>query len=490
MYSNPILKGDYSDPDVLRVGNDYYMISSSFTYFPGIPLLHSTDLVHWELVNYVVKRFPFATYDTPMHNRGTWAPSIRYHDGTYYVYVCAPDEGLFAFTTKNPLGDWACHHVKDVTGWIDPCPLWDDDGKAYLLHAFAASRAGIKSILYLHRMSEDGLTILDNGHMAFDGTWDNETTEGPKFYKINNFYYILAPAGGVATGWQLAMRADNPYGPYEVKRVLEQKNTPVNGPHQGGLIDTPKGEWWFIHFQDVGVYGRITHLQPVTWIDGFPVMGNNGAPVLTHHMPLTESQTVSNIPTSDNFTSPHLGLQWQWQANPNPAWYTIKENRLTLNCVHAPSLFQSGNFLSQLMQSFNFTWTVQMQPHFDDENDCAGLAMMGYGYTAIIITKDCINLLQGKAVKGSRDKASINETITRQFPFSADTVTLKMQVKNGFAVFSFSEDNQTFQTIEGTYALENGGWTSARPGLFASNFVTQSKGFCDVLSVLVEDDDQ
>ncbi|MFH1879380.1 MAG: family 43 glycosylhydrolase, partial [Bacillota bacterium] len=142
-YQNPILYGDYSDPDVIRVGEDYYMVSSSFTYLPGIPVLHSGDLVHWRLINYVVKSLPSARYGAPAHQCGTWAPSIRHHSGTYYVYVCLPDEGLFAFTAKHPADVWEAHYVMDVTGWIDPCPFWDGDGSAYLLHAFSLSRVGV-----------------------------------------------------------------------------------------------------------------------------------------------------------------------------------------------------------------------------------------------------------------------------------------------------------------------------------------------------------
>ncbi|HML46987.1 MAG TPA: glycoside hydrolase 43 family protein, partial [Clostridia bacterium] len=259
-YANPILKGDFSDPDVVRVGNDYYMISSSFTYFPGIPLLHSTDLVHWTLVNHIAPHLPFSSYDAPRHKCGLWAPSIRHHNGMFYVYVCTPDEGLLAFTSPDPLGEFRVRHVKDVSGWIDPCPFWDDDGRAYLLHAFAGSRAGIKNRLFLHRMSADGMAILDDGVEVYAGGDENPTTEGPKMYKIDGTYWILCPSGGVPQGWQLAMRSKSPYGPYEVRRVLEQKDTPVNGPHQGGLVDTPRGDWWFLHFQDRAAYGRVVHL--------------------------------------------------------------------------------------------------------------------------------------------------------------------------------------------------------------------------------------
>jgi beta-xylosidase len=285
LYRNPILKGDYSDPDVIRVGEDYYMTSSSFTYFPGLPILHSTDLAHWEIINHAAPRLPFDSYDEPRHKCGLWAPSIRYHGGLYYIYVCTPDEGLLVFRSADPRGTFDVHHIKDVSGWIDPCPFWDDDGQAYLIHAFSASRAGIKNRLFVHRMSADGLQILDDGVEVFTGDDVNITTEGPKLYKIEGVYWILCPSGGVPRGWQLALRSASIYGPYEFRRVLSQGDTPVNGPHQGGLVDTPGGAWWFIHFQDREAYGRVVHLQPVDWRDGFPVMGGRGAPVLSHEMP-------------------------------------------------------------------------------------------------------------------------------------------------------------------------------------------------------------
>ncbi|MBR6706805.1 MAG: glycoside hydrolase 43 family protein, partial [Clostridia bacterium] len=278
-YTNPILYGDYSDPDVVRVGEDFYMISSSFTYVPGLPVLHSRDLVHWELIGYAVRHLPFARYDKPAHKCGIWAPSLRYHNGTFYIYVCMPDEGLFAFTTKDPAGEWECHYVKDVTGWIDPCPLFDDDGRAWLVHGFAASRAGINNVLYVHKMSPDGLIVLDKGKMVYDGADHNDiTVEGPKAYKRDGMYWILCPAGSVKPGYQLALRAENIYGPYERRVVLGQGNTPINGPHQGGWVNDGRGKDWFIHFQDMDAYGRVTHLQPVDWSDGWPVMGKKGSP--------------------------------------------------------------------------------------------------------------------------------------------------------------------------------------------------------------------
>ncbi len=251
-YTNPIIHADYSDPDVCRVGEDYYMTASSFNCVPGLPLLHSKDLVNWELIGYALKeQLPADHFSIPHHGNGVWAPSIRHHNGEFYIFYGDPDFGIYMLKAKDINGPWSTPHlVKEGTGLIDPCPLWDDDGKAYLAHAFAGSRAGLKSVLVVHEMSEDAESLTGNAVMVFDGHNDHPTVEGAKFYKQDGYYYIFAPAGGVSTGWQLAMRSKNVFGPYEPKVVLEQGSTPINGPHQGAWVDTETGEHWFIHFQD------------------------------------------------------------------------------------------------------------------------------------------------------------------------------------------------------------------------------------------------
>jgi len=489
-YSNPILKGDYSDPDVVRVGTDYYMISSSFTYVPGIPLLHSKDLVHWKLINYVCREMPFEHYDKPCHNRGTWAPSIRYHDGMFYVYVCLPDEGLFCFKTADPYGKWTMYHVKAVTGWIDPCPLWDDDGQAYLLHAFAPSRSGIGNILYLHKMSPDGTEILDRGHMVFDGGDEHPTTEGPKFYKVGDMYYILAPAGGVKIGWQLAMRSKNPYGPYEVKKVLQQGDSPVNGPHQGGWVDTPSGQQWFIHFQDQGPYGRITHLQPVFMRDGWPEMGVDtngdgiGEPVLTYPMPDTGCESEMDVPMSDEFDG-KMGLQWQFQSNIRPSWYDENERpgwlRLYMGRpAQTPTLFHAGSYLSQLMQYGSFDMEVSMEFAPQKPQDRAGIAMMGYTYRYLAMTPGYLTLVEGRANKTDHGTEHVAEEEIAKVPWREKAAKLRLCVRDGDMVhFEYFAEN-AWQQIGDAFAAIPGGWTGARPGIFAINLQGQvSAGHAD-----------
>ena len=213
-----------------------FMTASSFNCTPGLPILHSKDLVNWRLVNYAFKNLDLPGYDRPMHGCGIWAPSIRYHNGLFWICVGLPDEGIYMTTAEDPFDEWSpLFCIKPGKGWIDPCPFWDDDGQAYLVHAFANSRCGIKSKLILHRMAPDGTGVLNEGKIIFDGTVDHPTVEGPKMYKRNGYYYIMAPAGGVTNGWQTVLRSQSIWGPYEDRIVLRQGSTPVNGPHQGDI---------------------------------------------------------------------------------------------------------------------------------------------------------------------------------------------------------------------------------------------------------------
>ena len=206
-YQNPILYADYSDPDVIRVGEDYYMVSSSFTYLPGVPLLHSKDLVHWELINHCVSSLPFEKYDFPSHGSGTWASSIRYHEGTFFVFIPLVDEGILVARSRDPYGEFELNLLCKSKGWIDPCPFWDEDGKAYMVFAYAKSRCGMKHRLSMVEIDPNCRGLLSEPKLIFDGEQIAPTTEGPKMYKKNGYYYILMPSGGVEDGWQSCLRS-------------------------------------------------------------------------------------------------------------------------------------------------------------------------------------------------------------------------------------------------------------------------------------------
>ena len=324
-YQNPVLHADYSDPDVCAAGDDFYMTASSFNCIPGIPILHSNDLVNWSLVNYALPiQEPEEFFDKAQHGKGVWAPAIRFHNGEFYIYWGDPDYGIYMIKAKDPKGRWSKPVlVKAGKGMIDPTPLWDEDGKVYLVHAYAGSRSGVNSIVVICELNAEGTEVISDPVMVFDGNdGKNHTVEGPKLYKRNGYYYIFAPAGGVATGWQLVLRSKNIYGPYESKIVMAQGKTNINGPHQGGWVDTNTGESWFVHFQDKGAYGRVIHLNPMTWVNDWPVIGVDkdedgcGEPVTTYKKPnVGKTYPIATPPESDEFNTRHLGLQWQWHAN-------------------------------------------------------------------------------------------------------------------------------------------------------------------------------
>ncbi len=482
-YTNPILYGDYSDPDVIRVGEDFYMISSSFTYLPGIPVLRSRDLVHWALIGYAAEALPFPRYARPAHGKGAWAPSIRWHNGLFYVYVCLPDEGLLCFTAADPAGKWQCHYVKDVVGWIDPCPLFDADGRVYLVHGLAASRAGINNMLFVHAMSGDGLQVMDKGRMVYDGADHGDiTVEGPKFYRRRGEYWILCPAGGVKTGYQLALRARGPLGPYERRVVLSQGASPVNGPHQGGWVEDGRGGDWFIHFQDVGPYGRVPHLQRVDWADGWPMMGDRGTPVMAGDtlLPPYDGQ----IPASDVFLD-GPGLQWQWQANPDPKWSAALRPGLRLYSYPAESVYEAGHFLSQLMQHRNFDFDVRLRLH-PQAGDRAGVALMGRVWYELSLDGQQSTLLRGEAEEGDRwSKDQVRQEILCQMEYPRDEALLRLRIREGRAGFFIGEDEASLRPVGETYPMLPGGWTGARPGIFARNTRGHGGGYADFAFVRV-----
>ena len=437
MYQNPIVYADYSDPDVIRVGEDYYMVASSFTYLPGVPILHSRDLVHWEIINYAVKSLPFARYDRPCHGSGTWAPSIRYHEGTFFIFIPLPDEGIFVARSRDIYGEFALNCIRETKGWIDPCPFWDGDGRAYMVFAYANSRCGKKHRLSLIEIDPDCRHTIGQEQVIFHREDIAPTIEGPKLYKRDGKYLILAPAGGVATGWQAALRSENIWGPYEYRVVLEQGKTPVNGPHQGGLVDTPNGENWFLHFQDVGALGRILHLQPVKFRDGWPVMGDRGQPVSSSPLPV-EGQPHYEIAASDDFAGEKLGLQWQFQANPKPEYYELTENGLRLRCMANPTrenyLWYAPNALTQIPQGKSFYAQVTVTLENAEIGDFAALGTVGhsYGYMALCRTSAgyALGLYAGE-VEEIQNEGRATEKLLTQIPLSTNSARLAFSLDKG-----------------------------------------------------------
>jgi beta-xylosidase len=494
-YRNPVLYADYSDPDVLRVGEDFYLVASSFDQVPGLPILHSRDLVHWELIGHALgTQPPVDVYRTPQHGNGVWAPALRYHAGEFFIFYPDTNYGIYMVKSASIHGPWSEPLlIKAAKGWIDPCPLWDDDGQAYLINGMAGSRSGVKTALVLSRMAPDGSKLLDGGAIIIDGHDQDTTLEGPKIYKRHGYYYVFAPAGGVSSGWQLVYRSKSIYGPYERRVTLARGATEINGPHQGAWVDTPEGEDWFLHFQDLGAYGRVVRLEPMHWSEDWPVMGvhpsaaGTGEPVATYRKPKTQEAVPSYTPAdSDEFNGTALGLQWQWQANPEANWAFPAPGLGVLRLVNVPAesaeenLWNVPNILSQKFPAPEFTVTAKLRftPRFKGEQ--TGLVILGKSYSAIAIQ----NTGEGLAIKQlTRQHADCGapEAESPAISVRGDTFYLRAQVDTNAKVsFSYSLDGAAFHPIGTSFQATVGEWIGAKVGIYALGVPAQfERGYAD-----------
>jgi beta-xylosidase len=478
-YRNPILMADYSDPDVIRVGADYYLVASSFNAIPGLPILHSKDLVNWSLVGHALAEIPGNRFRVPEHGQGVWAPAIREHNKTYYIYFpnyCAPkdgsdcaEEGIWMVSASHPLGPWSPPvQVLAERGVIDPCPFWDDDGKAYLIHAYAKSRAGKKSLLDLRPMAPDGRSLLGKGQTVYSDPQGQPTLEGPKMYRWDGWYFILAPAGGVDLGWQLALRSKSIWGPYEVRRVLEQGTTAINGPHQGGMVDTPDGkEWWFVHFQALWPYGRVVHLNPVTWKDGWPLMGvgapdGRREPVASFRKPSLPAQPIAIPATSDDFDRTSLGLQWQWQANSDKNWYSLTQRpgwlRLFASPVADDDLLLAPQLLLQKVPARAFTVETAI--------DVTGLAQAGLALTGKLPSSLMVTNSGEDWVLTVRVKNTVAVKLSLPRPKKNNTLRLYLHLRDGGECQFAYDAGAGMKSIGPTFMAEKGFWIGTKVGLF------------------------
>ncbi len=488
-YENPVLPADFSDPDVVRDGDDFWMTASSFGHVPGLPILHSRDLVHWSVVNHAIPRFDSATFggafDVPQHGNGVWAPSIRKHDGFFWIFYGDPDRGIYMTKSRDPRATWSPPLlVQAGKGLIDPTPLWDSDGRAYLIHAYARSRSGIKHRLVVRGMRADGTALLDSGTIVFADSVHHPTAEGPKFYRKGDWYWVFAPAGGVATGWQIALRSRSPRGPYEVRTVMSQGASTVNGPHQGAWVSLANGEDWFLHFQDRGAFGRIVHLQPMTWrADGWPVIGDarasdtTGTPMQRATAPRTTASVPSpTLQLTDEFDSGMPGLQWQWQANPRAAWLGPTKPgvlRLVAQPLAAParSLWDAPNLLLQKIPASPFTATTQLSASTAGVGDRTGLVLFGLDYAWIGLRRDSTRWNVVMASLKDADKGGAETSVVLGQAVAVNgtvNVQLRVQVDSaGVSRFAWASTDGQFHDVGAPFTAREGKWVGAKVGVFA-----------------------
>lgn len=501
-YTNPVLFCDYSDPDCICVDGVYYMTASSFNYVPGLPILTSTDLVNWTLRNYAIRNIPVPRFDAPCHAHGVWAPAIRHHDGLFYIYYGQPDEGIYMVRTADPLGEWdAPVLVLPGKGLIDPCPFWDDDGRAYVVHGYAKSRIGFKSWLGIFPMSADGTHAIGDDKLLFDGVTKHPTIEGPKVHKRDGWYYIFAPAGGVATGWQVVLRSRDIHGPYEDRVVLKQGSSDTNGPHQGAWVETPHGEHFFMHFQSRGLYGRITHLQPMTWgADGWPFIGQAdtapvdasaiqagedaadaalvanaadcGVPVDTWQKPIAQECAPCGEVGSDDFTG-ELGLQWQFMANWRPDFYDCGEGTLRLYARQLPhggtTLWQCPQTCTQKIACPAFVATTTADVSGLKVGEQAGVGLVGgqYAYAALRRADDGLHLVYVISEGSDHQERILDEVIgLPDVPVTFRMTLLPTGYAEAVCTFEYAVDGE-FRRIGEPFAPARHTWVGARLALFS-----------------------
>ncbi len=480
-YRNPVLFADYSDPDVIRDGKYFYLIASSFEFVPGLPILQSEDLVHWKIVGHAIHRLTMSpAYDMTgdmRYGKGVWAPAVRFHNGLFYLYFPTPDEGIFVITAPKMTGPWSEPSVVlEGAGFEDPCPFWDDNGNAYLVHS--KLRAGP---LILHRMSPDGRHLLDEGKVIVQDPVHLPTLEGPKLYKRDGWYYIFAPMGGVSTGDEVVLRSRSIGGPYEWRHVLTQGSTSVNGPHQGAWVDTPDGKAWFIHFQQRGAHGRIVWLEPMVWKDDWPVVGMVptgsavGEPVMSGPLPVIVPGDKERPQTSDDFNATELSPMWEWNHNPDDNRWSLTERTgfLRLRPGHAADLMHARNTLTECMQDESLEVTTRVDVSHLAEGDRAGLSLFERSLSQVGVAqqeglRSIYFSVDGRDIVGPRLAGSMN------------TIQLRARVVVDTVVYSYSsDDGLTFQPIGAPVKLVFSWWKGARPALFAYNVAGESQGAVD-----------
>lgn len=498
-FTEPVLHSDYSDPDVICVDGEYWMTSSSFNCIPGLQILHSTDLVNWDIVNAALPKMYGPPVSDVQHGNRVWAPAIRYFNDRFWIFWGDPDLGVFQVHADHPAGTWSEPvQVWKGKGIIDTCPLRDDDGRIYLVHAWAGSRAGFKSVLGVCELDAECTQFISEQVMVFDGNKSNDDTiEGPKFYKRNGWYYIFAPSGGVKEGWQMVLRSKNIYGPYEYRTVLHQGKTDIHGPHQGGWVEDAAGDCWFLHFEDRYAYGRVVHMQPMKWTDdGWCTMGVDmdgdgiGEPVSEYRRPAPfpdkkYPRSVSALETRTDFTHEYIPYNWQWHASPQTDWALMNpsEGCIRLNCIQNPrrwkNLWDTPNLLLEKIVGPQMQLQAKLSFRASYPGDRTGLIVMGIDYSAIELYFDGNRIILRRATcmdaESGEAEAYSDEVVLPHELFT--DIHFRVKVEKGcLCTFQYSTDGRKFKTLGAPFKAREGKWIGAKTGFYATACIKKNNG--------------
>ena len=482
-YRNPVIPSDYSDIDCIRVGADYYAVSSTFQFSPGFVILHSKDLVNWSILGHVVPDIGVIGPDMTWmkmnrYGRGIWAGAIRFHEGKFWVYFCSPDEGYFMSTATDPAGPWEPLHKMEHFGggWDDCCPLWDDDGQGYFVGT--NFRDGYK--IHLWKLTSDGRDVVPKTDQVIH---QSPGSEANKLYKFNGLYYHFYSEDRGDEGRVMMMeRSGNIFGPYTENKQLSYPERQFNEPNQGGLVEAENGDWYFFTHHGTGAWeGRCDSLVPVTWIDGWPIIGKPDEKGIGHFV-WSRSKPVEGTPlvtpqTSDEFDEASLPPQWEWNYQPrNDKWsLTERPGWLRLHAfkpLQNDTLTKAGDTLTQrcLRTSSNEVVIKLDLSGMADGQKCGLCHFAGaHSYLGVSQTSATRNL-----------EYDNNGKITAGPKIAGSDVWLKSTWGlDGKSQYSYSLDGQTFADFGDPYRLTWGDYRGDRIGIFSYNNAADA-GYVDV----------
>lgn len=492
-YLNPILPADFSDLDAIRVGDDYYAISSTLQYSPGMAVLHSVDLVNWAIIGHVVNDLTQISTDYNWdrmkgYGRGIWAGSIRYYKDRFWVYFGTPDEGYFMSSAADPAGPWEpLHKVWGVASWDDCCSFYDDDGQLYFIGThFGLDPVNNKSYnIHLFKMTPDGKSlIMDSDTIIYQA----KGSEANKLYKINGLYYhyfseVKAEGRVIMMG-----RAKHIYGPWEVRQLNHVDRKKDREPNQGALLETAPGEWHFLTHHGTGGHweGRVVSLLPVTWIDGWPIIGAPGEDTIGNMVwsgikPVEKSGT-STYQTSDDFNSPELSVQWEWNFQPRAEKWSLTERKgfLRLHAYRpiepgddARIMQRAGNTITQRsLGTRECEVTVKMDISHMEEGQYAGITH----FSTVNTSTFGVRQQNGERYLSYRygEEKSVGKKIT-----GTDIWFKSVWDINGVNQYYYSTDGNLYEPFGGTSQLTWGHSRGDRIGIFSYN-TAADKGYVDV----------
>jgi xylan 1,4-beta-xylosidase len=489
-YTNPILNADYPDCAVCRVGSDFYMVSSTFVSFPTVPILHSKDLVNWEIIGYAATDMNTGisynlTNSYDQYGHGSWAPTICYRNGTFYVGIYESNGKFILCTATNPAGPYNSSNFS--VGFHDPGLFIDDDGTGYVFYAANDVRVAKLGVDYKSVVS-DTLVMTYNSITGTSGL-----VEGSHVIKKNGYYYIFKTSTP-PEAYEYCFRSTSIYGPYSVRVILNGQT--ISGGkqiHQGGPVDTPTGEWWFVIFQDGDGLGRRDILIPMQWQNDWPVLGDpttvknvtiagNSYPIgnvpVTYTKPnVGATYPIMTIPNADEFNSSTLGVQWQWNHLPdNTKWsLTERSGYLRLHAKNANNLWRANNTLTQRVEGPECQGNIELDTTNMMDGDTAGICLLNipYGFIGVNRSGGVKKIIAN--IGGNKDS---NGTVTNGPTLSGNIVYLRASanLNTNTGTFFYSTDNVNFTQLGGTLNMpfDLGFFQGDKLGIF--NFTTASSG--------------